>query len=160
MVAVIDGSDDTIYSYFATNATPNGIVVNECSNKIYVANFGADNVTVYDGTTHNLITTITMQGGSPAPYGMDIHPRNGKVYVSVINTNDVQVINSSTDQIVAVVPVGNTPYNVTVDVARNRIYAINWSAGSVTVIDGSDNSVITTVSGVSADPLGADVLLY
>ena len=63
VVAVIDGSDDTVYGYFASNATPNGIVVNECSNKIYVANFGSYNITVYDGTTHDLIATIDAQGG-------------------------------------------------------------------------------------------------
>lgn len=51
------------------------------------------------------------------------------------------------------VPVGQTPYGVAVNPETNKIYVANYSPGTVSVIDGSTNTVVSTLA-VGGDRLG------
>ncbi|MDH4241294.1 MAG: hypothetical protein OEW48_17180, partial [Phycisphaerae bacterium] len=43
----------------AVGNSPIALVYNTTNNRIYCANYGSDNVTVIDGATNSVITTIT-----------------------------------------------------------------------------------------------------
>jgi YVTN family beta-propeller protein len=77
------------------------------------------------------------------------------VYVSQIFSNDVYVIDGQTNQVVAVVPVGNEPRGVAVNVPTNRIYVANTSSASVSIIDGETNEVLQVLE-VGIHPRGID----
>ena len=59
--------------------------------------------------------------------------------------------------VVATVPVGSVPRNVGVNDKTNRAYVANEGSGTVSVIDGSTNTVVATVPVVASLPFGVGV---
>ena len=63
------------------------------TNKIYVANFGSDDVTVIDGAT-NAASTV---GVGTNPAAVAVNPVTNKIYVANAGSNDVTVIDGATN---------------------------------------------------------------
>ncbi len=121
---------------------PFNAAVNPATNKIYVANFGANNVTVIDGTTL-AATTVTV---GTTPYYVAINPLTNKIYITNSSSNSVSVIDGSSDSVVKTVMVGTHPYFLAINPANSQIYVANSNSNNVSVIDGTSNSVIKTVT--------------
>ncbi|HEX6187372.1 MAG TPA: DNRLRE domain-containing protein [Pyrinomonadaceae bacterium] len=77
-----------------------------------------------------------------------------RAYVTTISDNyegpvlyegAVAVIDTSTNTVVATIPVGLAPYSVTLNPTGTRAYVANAYGGSVSVIDTATNTVITTI---------------
>jgi YVTN family beta-propeller protein len=114
---------------------PNAIAVNPKTNKIYSANFTGNgaastgNVTVIDGSTDTVATTITV-GSNPA--GIAVNPNNNRIYVTDsnwcgYNSPDVKVIDGSSNSVVeTLVPTWSgsqpSPWPVVVDPFTNKVY--------------------------------------
>lgn len=117
----------TITATVPVGTNPYAVAVNPVTNKIYVAESGS--VTVIDGAT-NATTAVNGVSGTIA-----INPVTNKIYVGnqVIDgaTNTTTTVNGLTGPM-AISPV------------TNKIYVGNGD-GTVTVIDGTTNSTITTV---------------
>ncbi|MDD4295380.1 MAG: beta-propeller fold lactonase family protein [Ruminiclostridium sp.] len=111
------------------------------TNKIYVANYSSNNVTVIDGATNS--TTIVAAGAEPR--AVAVNPSTNKIYVANNYSDNVTVIDGATDSATATVAAGNIPWAVAVNPATNKIYVANFD-GNVTVIDGATNSVTATVT--------------
>ena len=127
--------------------------MNPITNKIYVANYNDDNVSVIDGLTDLLVATVAVGDG---PYGVGINPDANKIYISNRLSNSLSVIDGETDSVVATVTVGTYPEDVGVNPNTNKIYVANIYSDNVSVIDGSINSVIATIP-VSNQPQGIGV---
>ena len=104
-------------------------------------------MTVIDGATDSVITTITVESG---PYALDYNFLNNKVYCANSNSSTVTVIQGAIDSVITTIPVGYYPRSLVYNSSNNKVYCAN--AGelpnfdtTVTVIDGSTDSVITTV---------------
>jgi DNA-binding beta-propeller fold protein YncE len=173
-ITVIDGATNSTTTITDPNAiTPVAVAVNPVTNKIYVANRGRypganhGNVTVIDGAT-NSTTTVT-DPSVLAPQAVAVNPATNKIYVANINDSalsqngGVTVIDGATNAISNVRdPNAIAPSAVSVDQATNRIYVANYglnpptfgsnSPGSVTVIDGSTNSVTNLVDTNAVNP--------
>jgi len=84
-------------------------------------------------------------------------------YIANSGSNNVSVIDSSTNSVVALIPVGNKPYGVAVNPSGTRVYVSNSGGNSVSVIDTSTNTVVATVAvgsspkGVAINPAGTRV---
>jgi YVTN family beta-propeller protein/parallel beta-helix repeat protein len=84
-------------------------------------------------------------------------------YIPNENSNNVSVIDTSTNTVIASVPVGNYPFGVAVNPTGTRVYVTNYISNKVSVIDTSNNTVIATVpvgtspSGVAVNPEGTRV---
>jgi YVTN family beta-propeller protein len=139
---------------------PVGAAVNPATNRIYTANQDSNSVSVIDGSTNTVVTTIPV--GSH-PHGVAVNPSTNRVYVANYDSGNVSVIDGSSDGVLTAIPVGLHPYAVTVDPATNRIYASNHDSGTgtyvVSVIDGVTNSVLASIptgdykpEGVAANP--------
>ena len=155
---------------------PLSAAVNSGTNKIYVADWCGNDpncasggtVTVIDGATDN---TLSVNVGF-SPYGVAVNPVTNKIYVvNQCGTNPsctngtVSVIDGASNTVIASPSTGSRPYGVTVNSVTNRIYVPNKCgndpsclnrSGTVTVIDGASNTVITTVP-VGSAPLQAVV---
>jgi len=185
-VTVIDGATNSTTTVTDPNAiSPVEVAVNLVTNKIYVANLGNfsgsnhGNITVIDGAT-NSTTTIT----DPAAYaaGIDSHGRavavnsvTNKIYVAnesgtgTVQTPNggVTVIDGATNSVSHVTdPNAIGPVAVAVDPATNKIYVANvgdlvfsgcCNPGSVTVIDGAANSLITLIDPNASAPIAVAV---
>jgi YVTN family beta-propeller protein len=76
---------------------------------------------------------------------------------------DVSVIDTSSNAVVATVPVGSAPYGVAVNPAGTRVYVTNEFSETVSVIDTSTNTVVAIAvvgqypEGVAVTPDGTRV---
>ena len=85
-------------------------------------------------------------------------------YITNSGDNTVSVINTSTNKVIATIPVDNGPNALTVTPDGGNVYVANGGSASVSVIDPETNGVIDTISvgsgpggGVAAAPDGSKV---
>ncbi|MFI2635013.1 YncE family protein, partial [Streptomyces collinus] len=82
-------------------------------------------------------------------------------YVANAGDDTVSVISSTTNQVIATVGVGDSPFGVAVDPPRARAYVTNAVDGTVSVINTRTNRVIATIpvgtnpGAVAVDPSSA-----
>jgi YVTN family beta-propeller protein len=131
---------------------PNAVAVDPVTNKIYVANFASNDVTVINGVD-NSATPVPVGTG---PFTVVVNPVTNRIYVAISANNTVTVIDSSDNSPTSVVA-GTAHSAVAVNPVTNKIYVANLGSIDVTVIDGIDNST-TTVPGL-ADPTAMAVNL-
>jgi YVTN family beta-propeller protein len=76
--------------------------------RVYVTTGFGNTVTVIDGTTNNVITSINtiLQF---TPFGVSVHPDGSKVYVAIMESNTVLVIDTAINGIISTIPVGSQP---------------------------------------------------
>lgn len=67
---------------------PGSIAVNEATNKIYVANFVSENVSIIDGTTNTVETVVS----DAFPAAVAVNPVTNQAYVANYLTSNVTVI--------------------------------------------------------------------
>jgi YVTN family beta-propeller protein len=107
-------------------------------NKIYVANFSSDNVTVIDGAT-NTATTVNASGNEPM--ALAVNPLTNKIYVVNAASSTVTVIDGATNATTSiVVETAGNPQAVAVNPVTNQIYVANFNSKDITVIDGVTNA--------------------
>ena len=153
---------------------PAGIAVDQATGTVYVANSGANTVSVINAATCNAHqhsgcsqTPPTITVGSN-PVGIAIDQATGTVYVTNLGSNfsgdTVSVINAATcngtqrsgcGQAPALVTVGPAPWGIAVSQASNTIYVANNNGGdgpaSLSVINGATCDA-TNTSGCSQVP--------
>jgi len=157
------------YSTFISLGTGNffAIAVNPASNLIYVCDDDNGVVDVIDGLNNNSVATVSLgsSGGIPnLPVSVAVNSATGMVYVAENDGNpsfgnSVGVVNgSSSPSLVATIAVGTSPTSVVVNPVTNLIYVANSGSNSVSVIDGSSNTVTATVTSPEMlSPIGLAV---
>jgi len=104
-------------------------------------------VFVLDRTNAAWIAEVPV--GDGAEEGIAVNPVTGLVYVTNAYDDTVSVIqddlNPDNIQLVTVINVGEYPQGVDVDVDRNMIYVGNAESRDLSVIRGSDNTVVKTI---------------
>jgi YVTN family beta-propeller protein len=188
MVYVVDRSASKIYAFngatatspatYAATISPGAgnlfsIAINPATNMIYVCDDGNAYVVVIDGNTNTEVTTVSLgsTGGVPNfPVSVAVNPVTNMIYVvendsnagctSGCIPNQVAVINPGNNNAITNIGVGNSPVAVVVNPVTNLIYVANSGSNSVSVIDGSSNTVTATVTspemlgpvGLAANP--------
>jgi YVTN family beta-propeller protein len=142
-VSVVDGATNTT-STVQTGDYPSSVAVNPVTNTIYVANAGGTTVTAINGTT-----TTSIPAGT-APSAVAVNPLTNQIYVTNYN-NIVTVINGSTNN-TTTLTVGSDPDAVAVNPVTNTIYVANYVSSTVSVINGSTNTVSSTTIPVGKYP--------
>ncbi|WGJ13629.1 beta-propeller fold lactonase family protein [Methylocapsa sp. D3K7] len=123
---------------------------------LYVANTGANTVTVFDTATSppSLVATVPV-GTNPA--GVSLSPDGKRVYVANTTSNNVSVIDTTTSppSVIATIPVGTSPSVLAVTPDGNRVYVVNQFSNNVSIITTTTAppSVIATIP-VGAFPNG------
>jgi len=159
--AVADAQTAT--ASISAGSHPYAVAVNMVTNKIYVANFGSNDVTAIDGTSNAAVQIpVGMNPASIAmtqPTAIAVNPATNRIYVVNQGTaakqytdGGVAVIDGSTNLVVAGIAVGKNPVALGVNPLTNKIYVANYGAGlsTVSVINGATNAVTTTANvGVS-----------
>lgn len=130
---------------------PWGVAVNPSTDRVYVANFAGPGspgtVTVFDGTSRNVVTTLPVGAG---PVGVAVDPTAGRAYAASAVGESLTVINSTTNSVIGTITGLDTgPYGVAANPATGLAYAGNFdpeAPGVVWVIDGGTLLLITTVA--------------
>lgn len=133
---------------------PVGVAVDATTNRIYVANSGSNSITVIEGNTNSVVTTIT-DPNAVAPVAVAVNPATNTIYVANSQSNNVTVIDGETGSVTTTIPVGTSPVWVAVDSRTNFIYVANsgnsqaGDPGNITVVNGA-TKVTTTLSDPNA----------
>ena len=155
-VLMIDGSSNAVTGTISDDNGPSGVAVDPTTDTVYTSNAGDDSVSVIDPTTKSVTATIEDVGDSPD--GIAVDPATNTIYVT--NQNDdgaVTVIDGATNDITTInTSVGPDATGVAVDAATDTIYVANQDVGTVSVIDGTTNTVTGGVA-VGAKPYGVAV---
>jgi YVTN family beta-propeller protein len=118
--------------------SPTSLAVNPNTNKVYVANFRSNTVSVIDASSGSIINNIPTEDN---PVLLSVNPNTNKVYVTYGLSKNVTVIDGNTDRNLTNIRVGN--YNIedlTVDPDENTIY------------------ILTNIVHLSRSPLGMFIL--
>jgi YVTN family beta-propeller protein len=191
-VSVIDTATNTMTATIPVGPRPEGVAVTPVQrkreaerergsgggrerepdrSKVYVANNGANTLSVIDTATNTVIATITV-GSNPLGVavtpvqrereaerergsggGREREPDRSKVYVTNQGDNTVSVIDTATNTVTATIPVGSGPSGVAVTPDGTKVYVANAFFGfgtNVSVIDAATNTVIATIPAGSA----------
>ncbi|MCW2286630.1 YVTN family beta-propeller protein [Rhodoblastus acidophilus] len=113
-------------------AGPLGIALDPQGKTVFVADWYADEVHVFDAATLKETGAIKV-GQSPA--GMASDPEGRFLYVANRESDTVSVVDIFARQTVATIPVGKAPFGVTYDPEGPRLFVANVQSGDVSVID-------------------------
>ena len=152
MAIKLDDTFGTVTATVATDLTPVAISINDLTDQIYVANLGANEVTVIDGKT-NVPTSVSV-GLQPGTVAVD-ELRN-LIYVENGNGLCLTVINGKTNATTTVGGAGNGGNDLAVDVLTNRVYvAIANVSSNVAVLSGSTGIVPSRIVDELMGPVNA-----
>src|SRR5262249_8907945 len=138
------------------------------TNKIYVINQGDQfsnhpgNITVIDGATNTILTTITGPDVAQPGFAAAVNPVTNKIYV-INGFSNITVIDGATNSTTTIAdPTPGGPFFVAVDQETNKIYVTHvgiaiGDVGGLTVIDGLTNTATTIQDPHAANPLKAAV---
>jgi len=151
-LSVIDTATNTNIVDIPIGAINNirGIAISPDGTLVYVGNPIAGEVVIVDTTTNTVSGSITVIN----PFGIAVRPDGAFLYV-VQNTpsNSVAVFDTSTNALVATIPVGinpnPNPFHITMTIDGAFAYVTNQSDDTISVIDTATNTVATTI-----DPAG------
>jgi len=138
-VSVLEGRSLRVITTIPTGLRPVAVAVNK-DHQVYVVNSDSDNVTVIDGQNLRVLGVVPL---GLLPAGMAVHPVTGRLYVACASTNSVFVVDGG--RVVAEMPVGLHPNEVTLSGDGGRLFVLNHVSGDLSVISTADNSVIRTV---------------
>lgn len=109
-VYVIDGASDSVLATVPAGVwCENSLCYNPQDDKVYAANIEDSSVTVIDGTTNQVLTTIRV---GRVPYGLCYNWQNDKVYCPSNYDNTLSVIDGATDSVLAVLAIPGGPKRV------------------------------------------------
>ncbi len=160
-VSVIDGENNSKIKDIQIGGSPGVIVVNDYTNKIYVANSDDNSVSVIDGENDSKIKDIQI-GGTLGEIEVGLN----KIYIANLDNDSVSVIDGENDSKIKDIPVGidRSATNAVVkyfgliglgiDINANTIYVANSDDNSVSVIDGENNKLVAGIT-FQVNPFGA-----
>ena len=135
------------------------MAVDTATDTVWVANRGADSVSVIDGATNTLTGTLSFGGAGPYG-GIAVDQTTDTVYVPLVtqypNVGQIAVIDGDTGALVKSISTGSAwPDSVAVDQANGGVYATTVN-NTVLVISTQSNTVTATVP-VGSQPFSVAV---
>lgn len=126
------------------NITPYAIAVNPQTDMIYIANIGLNTVSVVNGLTNTIITTIKV---GALPHALAVNSITNTIYVAG-DSGAVSVINGATNTVTTTINVkANGDFvAMAVNPNTNTIYVVDYYNESVDVINGFTNTVTAAIS--------------
>src|SRR5579859_7375155 len=133
----------SIVTSVGVGPNPFGIGINPTTNRIYVADYDSNTVSVIDVTNNSVIGPIAV---GTNPVGIGVNQVTNRIYVANTSSNNLSVLDGVTNSTIATVPVnGTAPNSVAVNATTNRVYVADYGSNRISVLDGVSNSIIATI---------------
>ena len=146
MATVRQSPGASVIGTIPVGSAPIGIAVSPNANRVYVNNYGSNDVSVIDGQTDTVTATIPV--GARPYWGVGISRSTGYVYVVNNGSNSVSVIDPDTSSVINTITsgVGSTPEGLAFNTRKNLLY-VPHSANQVSVISDqtAGGSVVGTI---------------
>jgi large repetitive protein len=137
--------ENKVVATVTVGAYPGGVAVSPNSDYVYVANSGANTVSVINASLNTITATIPV-GNAPA--FVAITPDGASVFVSNGSDNTVSVISTQTQTVTKTIPVGKGPAGVAVGPDGSQLYVANDftdSEAGVSIIDIATLAVVKSI---------------
>jgi YVTN family beta-propeller protein len=134
-VVVMDSRSGTT-KIVKVGANPISLAIDRAVNKIYVANTGSGNISVIDGASDAVVTTIP---GEAHPYAIAVNEVTGTVYVTNTYSNTITVIDVRTDT-AHPLNVGGAD-GIAIDSRTNTIFLTHYEDPDIRLVDGAAGAV-------------------
>jgi YVTN family beta-propeller protein len=154
-ISILDGKTNSVVKTISVGTNPTAVSVNPATNIAYVANSGSSTVSVIDGKTNTVLSNITV---GTNPTAVSVNPATNIAYVANKDDNTVSVIDGKTNKVITAIRGSKLPPNgihmasgaapeaVSVNPATNIAYVANYNDGTVSVIDGKTNTVLSNIT--------------
>jgi YVTN family beta-propeller protein len=164
-VSVINDTTNTIIGNLLVGKIPQAIMFNPANGFFYVANTFSNTLSIVNGTNSSQIGFIPV-GESPGknPTGIVTNSINNTVYVTNMGSNTVSVINGTTNAVVTNVTFTTreesggygffSPAGIAYNSDNGNLYVANRGSDTISVINGSTNSIIDEISMDTVAPSG------
>ena len=117
------------------------MAVNRVTNKVYVANYASNTVTIFNGASGGLLATINF---TPLGYGQPsfvaVDETLNRAYVTLHSGGRVAVIDGASNALVTTMEAQGGTFGVAVHPGLQRAYVSNRDTDSVNVFDTSTNT--------------------
>ncbi|AKB80210.1 collagen triple helix repeat domain protein [Methanosarcina horonobensis HB-1 = JCM 15518] len=159
-VSVINTTTNTVVSTVTVGNVPVGVAVSPDGTKVYVTNFGNDEI---PGRTVSIIDTVTeevtpmnVEEGKPGkPSGIAVYPYGQKLYVAKFLNEKVRAVDLITSSVLDI-HTGKDPFGVVITPDGSRVYVTNRGDNTVSVIDTATDNVTVNIN-VGEAPYGVAV---
>jgi len=159
-ITVIDEASNAATATMASNGVhaggPRALALDPSgsSPKLFVADYGAANVTVFDAVTYQQLAAVPV-GAQPRALGIFVSLPRTRVYVANRGSASVTIIDGQNNTVVNTVGVGAAPKAIAVDDSTGYAYITCEESNEVWVVDDSD--AVTATIGVGRRPVGVAV---
>jgi YVTN family beta-propeller protein len=151
-VFAIDPDQQRVIATIETGGRPRSVAFLPDGSRAYVACENGGYVAVIDARSHKLLSKIQLPKGS-LPMGTAVSRDGKELYVSTGRGNAIAVIDTQKvnaqgspllsargegegeESIVAMIPVGNRVWGITLDPSGTKIYTANGASNDVSVVD-------------------------
>jgi YVTN family beta-propeller protein len=120
---------------FAVGPRPRSTVFLPDSSRAYVTSENSGTIAVVDAMTHRVLSTIQLSGELIRPMGAVASDDGKFVFVSTGRGKRLVVIDTSTNQPIASVEVGDRPWGLAVSADGARAYTANGPSNDVSIVD-------------------------
>jgi YVTN family beta-propeller protein len=154
-VAVLDTTTNVVTTTVTTGGVPYGVDVTPDGSRVYVGDFGSPRVMVIDTAANALVSTIPVSCPSPCFPAVPFVRVSGDghtVYASIFPAGRVSVIDADTNVEATTISVGSGPQGLDLTPDGSRLYVLNQSSNSVSIVDTLTRAVVATVSTPGAGP--------
>lgn len=139
LTAIIDGKTNRVRSVKV--GAGDAVAAESLDGDTYVINYEAPRVTIIDGNDDHISKIETHNH----LWAMATNPATRKIYVVSAGSAIATVINRNSHE-TKTLKTGEIPCAVAVDSSSGRLFVANYASGDVTVIDGINDSVVSTVN--------------
>lgn len=129
---------------------PSGIAVDSANGDIYVAEEGTNVVTVFSGTTNEVLENIST---SPQPTAVAYDSAKNEIFVADAGSNNVTVISGVNNKVIANISGLDDPWALAYDPAQSEVFATDEGSDNVSAISDSNNTVVANIP-VGVSPAG------
>ena len=136
---------------------PAEVGVHEVDNKIYVPAESSGDVSVINGATDTVITTIP---DIAMAFGVGVNSNTDRAYVSSVDDNTVSIINTNTDINLAAFGVGANPRGVEVDEVLDKVLVANEGDDTASIFDAAAITVTPVPVGDGPFSVGIDYVFH
>jgi DNA-binding beta-propeller fold protein YncE len=156
VIDIISGLQNKLVGSISLNGnSPSAIALNPVLNLLYVP-YGTNQTAVVDAWQKKIVTTATFGFDT---VGAAVNPFTGNVFVTDQEENGPSLtgVLTSNGTLTASVVVGDNPLGVDVDPITNLAFVASTSENQIDVINGSTNTLTSTVSGVPGQYVAVNI---
>src|SRR5205085_1543714 len=140
----IDAAHDRVAANFLVDVRPRAVAFSPDGDRVFVTNEISGSLSIVNGRTHELMTSIPLDSGRGKPVGVAVSPDGRLVYVANGASNRISIVDAESLREIAQIAVGRRPWNLALTRDGRWLYVANGGSNTISVIDTRTRRVTAT----------------